>query len=261
MVMDATFGEKLRLMERAIGFQFPAASFTNDAFAALLSTSAETMSRKKSGRARVYDRDISVLTYQFGLGRHGFKAAMFYEPLAQFGEHMDRVEECALSEDTVDVARKVLFDRAREQNGTIGFEVRSTHRGGIGTAHPRPSIPQFTINDVVALRITVPGDGHLIVVNDDRRGPVTMLMPSQFAPETAVKAGTVQVPTSAELRHFPVAGPAGTAGPPRPGSASRPSTRTRPSWSARSRASSSRRPRWWPRPTVARRPSSTERAV
>jgi hypothetical protein len=209
MATDETFGAKLELMERAIGFQFPVRAFSNDGLALLLGTSAETMSRKKTGKAHVTGRDLSVLTRQFGLARYGFQTGMFSEPLAQFEKRMKRVEKRAVSEEPADLARKLMVDRARAQNGTVAFDVRSGHRGGIGAVNPQPSVPQLTVNDMVGIRVTVPSDGHLIVINDDKRGPVSMLMPSQFARDTAVKSGTVHVPTSTDFRYFPVAGPAG----------------------------------------------------
>jgi len=209
MAMDDTFGRKLELMERAIGFRFPAPAFSNDSLALLLNTTKETMSRKKSGKANVTDRDISVLTHYFGLGRHGFEVSMFIEPLAQFEKHLKRVEKSALGEDLLDVDRKLLFDLAREQNGAIHFELRNSHRGGIGAVKPQVSMPRLKESDEVGIRLTVPGDGHLIVVNDDGRRQVTALMPSQFAPRTTVKAGSVYVPTDEDYRYFPVAGPTG----------------------------------------------------
>lgn len=209
MAMDETFGSKLELMERAIGFRFPVPAFSNDGLALLLNTTKETMSRKKSGKANVTDRDISVLAHHFGLSRHGFEVSMFTEPLQQFEQHMKRVEKSALGEAVIDVDRKLLFDLAREQKGTVHFDLRNSHRGGIGAVKPQVSMPRLKESDEVGIRLTVPGDGHLIVVNDDGRRQVTVLMPSQFAPRTTVKAGTVHVPTGGDYRYFPVAGPAG----------------------------------------------------
>ena len=206
--LDRDFGTKLELMERAVGFRFPAPAFSNVSLARLLQTTQETMSRKKIGNANVTARDISVLTQHFGLGRHGFEVAMFTAPLEQFTLHMRQVEARALGEELIDADRKLLFDLAREQNGRMQFDLRNSHRGGIGAVAPQASMPRLRDTDEVAVRVTVPADGHLIVVNDDGRRQVTCLMPSQFAPDTAVRAGTVRVPTAAALGYFPVAGPA-----------------------------------------------------
>lgn len=209
MAADEDFGSKLELMERAIGFRFPAPAFSNDALAVLLTTTKETMSRKKNGKANITDRDISVLTHHFGLSRHGFEVSMFTEPLTQFERHMKRVEHSALGEELIDVDRKLLFDLAREHKGTIHFELRNSHRGGIGAVKPQVSMPRLKESDEVGIRLTVPGDGHLIVINDDGRRQVTALMPSQFARRTTVRGGTVHVPDGEDYRYFPVAGPAG----------------------------------------------------
>lgn len=209
MATDETFGRKLELLERAIGFRFPASAFSNDALALLLSTTKETMSRKKSGKANVTDRDLSVLTHHFGLSRHGFEAGMFADPLPRFEQHMKRVEKNALDEELIDVDRKLLFDLARGQNRTIHFELRDSRRGGIGAVKPQPSMPRLRESDEVRIRLAVPGDGHLLVVNDDGRRQVTVLMPSRFAPRIAVKAGAVHVPTDEIYKYFPVAGPEG----------------------------------------------------
>lgn len=206
---DRSFGRKLELMERAIGFRFPATAFSNDGLADLLNTTKETMSRKKSGDANVTDRDISVLTYHFGLSRHGFAVSMFAEPLEAFAQHMQQVEKSALGEELIDVDRKLLFDLAREHKGRIDFTLRNSHRGGIGAVRPQVSMPRLRETDEVSIRLTVPYDGHLIVVNDDGRRQITSLMPSQFAPDTSVTAGSVSVPTDDSYRYLPVAGPAG----------------------------------------------------
>ena len=208
--LDEDFGTKLELMERAVGFRFPASAFSNVSLAGLLQTTQETMSRKKIGKANVTARDISKLTHHFGLGRHGFEVAMFTAPLEQFAQHMRQVEAQALGEELIDVDRKLLFDLAREQNGTIHFDLRNSQRGGLGGVAPQVSTPRLRETDQVVIRVTVPADGYLIVVNDDGRREVTCLMPSQFAPATAVKAGTVRLPTDdAAFRYLPVATPAG----------------------------------------------------
>ena len=206
---DREFGRKLELMERAIGFRFPVSAFSNDALALLLETTRETMTRKKTGGANVTDRDLSALTHHFGLGRHGFETSMFTEPLAQYEQHIRQVERRALGEDLIDIDRKMLFDVAREQNGMIHFDLRNSHRGGIGAVRKQVSMPRLKDTDEVRIRVTVPGDGHLLVVNDDGRRQGTGLMPSQFAPTTRVRAGTVHVPTDEAWEYFPVAGPAG----------------------------------------------------
>lgn len=206
---DKDFGSKLELMERGIGFRFSISAFSNDGLAQLLGTTRETMSRKKIGEAIVTDRDVSVLTHHFGLGRHGFEAGMFFEPLEKFAEHMQRVEGSALGEELVDEDRKLLFDLARDQNGRCYFDQRDTRRGGIGAAKPKPTMPRLREGDEVKIRLTVPDDGHLLVINDDGRRQITLLMPSEYAPGTSVRSGTVNVPTDDEHRYFPVAGPSG----------------------------------------------------
>jgi hypothetical protein len=209
---DPQFGEKLKEVEKAVGFRFPASAFSNAFLAELLGTTAETMSRKKSGKRRVTERDWSTLTSHFDLARYGFEPTMFALELPSFAEVMRAVGLKALGDAKPNKARQDLMELATGPCGgrlVIRVARGRLRNGGIGTEPNDAGMPTLLPGDRVQVQVSAPRQGHMYLLNDNRK-EVACLMPSYYAPSTAVKAGDVVIPTREDLTHFPVGGPINT---------------------------------------------------
>jgi len=80
--------------------------------------------------------------------------------------------------------------------------------GGIGAEPVQDDLLVLRINDQVRVKVPVPRDGFLFLLNDDNTD-ITCLMPSHYAPRLTVAAGEVSIPTTDEFPTFPVGGPPG----------------------------------------------------
>lgn len=210
---DKDFGKKLAALEQAVGFRFPPSDFQNTFLSSLLHTTPETMSRKKTGVRRVTESDWSILTEYFDLARYGFEPGMFAEDLDAFLIHMKDVARLALQDSKPNKARLDLYELATGPCGgrlRIDLAGKGMRGGGIGAAPVDNNIIVLRIGDEVVVRTSARDDGHLFLFNDERGREFTCLMPSYFAPETAVRKGQVSIPTVDEFRYFPVGGPANT---------------------------------------------------
>lgn len=204
---DVEFGAKLAEIESAVGFRFPATDFQNLFLASLLETTPETMSRKKAGLRRVTEWDLSKLTSYFDLARYGVEPHAFALGIGEFSRMMREVGRKAQAEAKPNKARHDLLTLA---GGRLQIVLANPQRGGGIGADPMVSaLPRFRPGDFVKVKVSVPGDGHLYLLNDGRND-ISCLMPSYFAPLTAVQAGTVTIPTTAEFPRFPIGGPVGT---------------------------------------------------
>jgi hypothetical protein len=208
---DKEFGIKLKALERAVGFRFPASDFSTTFLATLLDTAVESMSRKKTGKRRLTESDCSKLTSYFDLARYGFEPDMFALDLQPFEEIMREVGRKAQRDAKPNKAREDLFQLATSPDVGgrlwIGLARSRVRSGGIGSEPKATSLPVFIEGDRVEVHVSVPKDGYLILLNDDRE-QVTCLMPSHYAPLLAVRGGDVVIPNSADFPHFPVGGPA-----------------------------------------------------
>ncbi len=208
---DEHFGSKLKAIEQAVGFRFPARHFSNTCLAKLLRVDAPTMSNKKSGGRYVTEKDCSELTRHFDLERYGCDSTLFTVDLATFEEAMREVGRKAQRDAKPNKAREDLLQLAGgEAGGRLRIELAANwaRGGGIGFEPRSRAMPAFMIGDRVRVRVPVSKDGYMILLNDDWK-QVTCLMPSHYAPRLAVKAGDVVMPTSVEFPHFPVGDPTG----------------------------------------------------
>ena len=114
----------------------------------------------------------------------------------------------------------VLCDQlAQLADPTLPIQIRRIARknsiGGIGADASGPILPRLRSGDHVRLYVPIPASwsrGHLVVINFSplRRGGVSYLMPSPFAPSTDVAPQKVELPTLDGIQSsFPVALPAG----------------------------------------------------
>jgi hypothetical protein len=208
---DKEFGIKLKAIERAVGFRFPASDFSTTFLAGLLDTAIESMSRKKTGKRRVTESDCSRLTSYFDLARYGFEPEMFSLDVQAFEEIMRGVSRKAQRDAKPNKAREDLFQLAISPSVGgrlwIGLARSRVRSGGIGSEPKASALPVFMEGDRVEVHVSVPKEGYLILLNDDRE-QVTCLMPSHYAPQLAVRAGDVVIPNAADFPHFPVGGPA-----------------------------------------------------
>lgn len=205
---DPDFGEKLKALQSAVGFRFPPGDFSNASLARLLNTTEQTMSRKKKGKRLVTESDWSVLTDYFDLARYSFQPGMWALGLASFDEQMLEVGRQTFRDSKPNEARKNLMELATGGCGGrlhIELAYKRTRGSGIGTEPSADVLPVFSDGDQVCIKLDVPKDGHLVIVNDSRDS-LTCLMPSHFAPRMIVKAGKVRVPTSYDFPCFPVGG-------------------------------------------------------
>lgn len=215
---DKEFGKKIDILEGTVGFRFPTHLFSNQSLADLLEVPAETMSRKKAGVRPVGPGDWSRLVVRFQLAEYGFEPDMFNPDAETFRAHLKACKVGIYGGRDMDRARQLMLDLAsptrREgsaETGRIDIEREpGTRAGGIGgNAEIRPPVPVFRAGDRVRLKIRVPDEGHLYVLNDRESMEMALLTPSFFAPRANVRKGLVRLPDSSEFPFFPIAEPAG----------------------------------------------------
>lgn len=214
---DKEFGKKIDILEGTVGFRFPTHFFGNQSLADLLGVPAETMSRKKSGERPVGPGDWSRLVMRFQLAEYGFEPDMFAADAETFRGHLKACKIGIYGGRDMDRARQLILDLASPtrrlgavEPGRIDIEREPGARaGGIGGTGTRPPITVFRTGERVRLKVRVPDDGYLYVLNDYEAMEVALLTPSFFAPRAGVSKGLVQLPDNAEFPFFPVADPGG----------------------------------------------------
>lgn len=215
---DTEFGKKIDILEGCVGFRFPSHVFDNQSLADLLSVPAETMSRKKTGERPVGPGDWSRLVMRFQLAEHGIEPDMFAADAEAFRVHLKSHKVGIYGGRDVDGARQTMLDLASPtrslgavEAGRIDIEREPGPRaGGIGgNRSARPAIPILRVGERVRLKVKVPDDGWLYVLNDRESMEVALLTPSCFAPRADVRKGLVRLPDNAEFPFFPVNEPGG----------------------------------------------------
>lgn len=217
-IKDKQFGEKIDILEGTVGFRFPSHFFSNQSLADLLSVPAETMSRKKSGERPVGPGDWSRLVMRFQLAEYGFEPDMFAVAPEVFRSHLKSCKIGVYGGRDMDRARQLMLDLASPSRrfgpvepGRIDIEREpSTRAGGIGGSGTRPLVPVFRVGERVRLKVKVPDDGYLYVLNDYEAMEIALLTPSFFSPKASVGKGLVRLPNQTAFPFFPVAEPAGS---------------------------------------------------
>ena len=204
---DPELGKKLDHLEGILGATLPSLYFVQDYQAKRLKTSPAQLSRKRNGTQNISNGELSAFIDLFHLGKH-FDYRLFQVDFGLFDESLKGSMVGTYGEPTSLRYRQLLISAA-DRTKTIAITLRSHWRGGgIGGDLARFEVPVFEPFDRVTLHIPLPGDGHLLVFNDDpRTDEIACLMPSQYAPDTAARGNNLRLPTVAEFPDLPVTGP------------------------------------------------------
>jgi len=207
---DTDFGEKLDHLEGIIGHSLPRIYFTSSyqALDVIKSTKAQ-YSRKRNGDATIARHEIGSLIDLFRLGPK-FDYTLFLLPLDEFKHALKEAGIGTYGLPLRQHFRNQLLTAAGEGN-RIQF-LRMPNRksvGGIGSEPCDEAIPVFNIFDNLRIKIKVPDDGYLLVLNDHPASDqLSILKPSRFVPFEEVDKGTVILPDDIGTEAFPVGGPA-----------------------------------------------------
>lgn len=212
-------GDKIDFLAGILGHERPQADFQGARLARVISADEPQFSNKRVGRATVSFAELAALIDFFRLSPR-FDFQLFLQPLDEFkqalkdekvgtyagpSDSVARAELIKLAATTAkaDPPRPKLTLRLRQ----IGHQRRA---GGLGYADlTQKPTPTYRIGELVIIDVTLPGPGHLVVLNDQLDIEMTCLMPSMFAETTSVQSGTLCLPNSDDYRHFEIVGPAG----------------------------------------------------
>lgn len=192
---DPLLGAKLEHVAGIVGYLFPKGHFDNKALARELAVTESRMTHKRNGNAPVDNQELCRLLVYCGLD------GLTVEDLKAGGiDALDAVlRRHAIGihgpRDGDAVRRKWLSDANRAAEA-IRIQRVTGRRAGLG--HPDEGaspLPHLRVGEMVRLVFKVPADGHVLLLNDEYlRRDMTCLVPSCYAPRTAVKAGNVGVP-------------------------------------------------------------------
>lgn len=205
----ADLGEKLDHLEGVLGYKFDARYFRSSYLAELCRTSPTQWSRKRGGGEAVSNFELSKLVDRFELGPK-LDYRLFRLDLDAFKAALEQAGVGTYGPRTGNRYRQMLIDAADRRKRIAICRAEDSQRGGIGrVSDASMSDARLYVGDLVYLHIPIPAAGHLVVLNDDRKAETHCLMPSLYAPHTAVTGNSVQVPTSLEYPYLAVADPAG----------------------------------------------------
>ncbi len=209
---DALLGAKLEHIAGVVGYLFPNRHFTNRAFARELKINDAQMSRKRIGKLPVTNQELSTLLVYCGLGRltiSVFQTTTVAELDAILQREKIGIYGCC---DADAIRHQWLMD-LNLLKGNIEITNVNVRRGTLGLPQKAAILDRsFRVGERVRMKISVPEDGFLLVLTDDYvRREISCLMPSCFAPKTAVKKGDMSIPVKAENIEpaFTVGGPPG----------------------------------------------------
>lgn len=212
-------GDKIDFLSGILGHMRPQTDFRGAKLAIVMSADEGQVSRKRNGLEPVYYSELGALIDFFQLSPQ-FDFEFFLLPFETFKEALKEAKVGTYAGPSDSVARADLLKLAAtcaksEGNRpklslrlrTVGEQRRA---GGLGyadlTATPSPA---FSIGKLVVVDVTLPGAGHLVILNDQLDVETTCLMPSMLAETTAVKGGSLCLPASIDYRHFEIVPPTG----------------------------------------------------
>ncbi len=217
-------GEKLDFLEGILGHRRPAKDFQNSTIAEVIYSDPSQVTRKRSGREPITNSELAKLIDFYELA-HQFDFELFFLPFSDFKEALKNQEVGTYAGSSGATARAELIRIAHRDIEGISsprggskdrlfVQIRlvssASRAGGLGYGEPNVTPPHSLRNgDRVFLDVGVPGDGHLVILNDQLGVELTCLMPSMFAPDTVVNKGRFRVPTSIDFPFFDVTGPPG----------------------------------------------------
>ena len=207
---DTEFGNKLDYLEGILGAQLPMECFQKKFQANWIETGAEQFSRKRNGTEAVSNRALAKLIDLFQIGEK-IDFQVFRLELKAFIQALVDAKVGTHGNSTSQKQRQLLLSLYNANHPVAICRASAIRAGGIGGDPAGAEVPQFRVYDRVYLHVPVPADGHLLVLNDTTNtNELTCLMPSTFAPETAVTGNSVRVPTQQhELPYFKIGGPTG----------------------------------------------------
>ena len=198
---DQEFGAKLDHLAGVIGYLHPPRMFQNSFLAKELNVDPPRMRRKRTGVDSIDLRDLSVLIALFNLGDR-LDYTLFLLPLKEFKQELKRQGIGTYSGRSGLTGRQTLMNLSNDDDPSspecsIAIKLKSVKRRSPGMGNDisvKGTLPVFKDGDAVTIDIAVPRDGYLTVVEDELGITASCIMPSKFAPLTAVKKGRVSVP-------------------------------------------------------------------
>lgn len=205
---DPDLGKKLAHLAGVMGASVPAIYTRAGYQARQLGISDQQMSHKKRGRDAISNAELSHLVEIFSLRDIGLDYRLFLLPFDEFEAMLRKSAAGTYGLPLVQRIRKSLIDAA-DPKWPITICKANGLRGGIGS-DASSGVSRLSFHDQVYLLIPIPGDGHLLLLNDSpEEGDVSCLMPSCFAAQTEVGGNSVRIPLAADASTFPVGGPIG----------------------------------------------------
>lgn len=202
---------KLKHLEGIVGYQFPAAYFSQAQIAKWLSVSEGYVSKKFSGARPMTESDLSVLVERYGLSPLTYE--IFHLPFEAFKAALEDTKVGTFGIEASASARQTLYARGRKNAERISIRKVDAERrsGGIGPLDAaKDAPPVFRISDLVFLTVAVPGPGQLIVLNERLGGETVCLKPSSYAADLRDDRDEIRIPYPALSDYFRINPPSGT---------------------------------------------------
>lgn len=206
---DPEFGRKLDALAQAIGHLHESDKFENASIAEALKVDKARITDMRKGKVRVRDHHIPRLIAHFNVT---LDPAAFRWPLGRFEKHLRDIGLGIHGGAGYALALQALRSMATSKGCLIEICKNSCRAGGFGAKpQKRHQTPRFQEGDRARFKVTVPGPGHLVILDEQVSVETACLMPSAFAPRTHVKGHQIVVPTTSDedTRYYHVSAPAG----------------------------------------------------
>lgn len=216
---DKTLGAKLDFLEGILGHTRKRRDFDNRELAVVMAADPGQVSRKRTGNEGISHAELASLVDYFGLSPI-FDHEVFKMEITAFKSAMRDARIGTYGGSSDSIGRNDLLRLAKETENRFGsgqrpdMKLRPLSRqrraGGLGFADmTQPPKVELRIGEQVLLLVSVPGDGHIVILNDQLDVETVCLMPSMMAENTAVQPGQLKLPASIDEPYFDILPPAG----------------------------------------------------
>ncbi|MEL6422479.1 MAG: hypothetical protein AAFQ42_08560 [Pseudomonadota bacterium] len=208
--------EKLNIVDGVAGWRLPREALRAYKLREVLQVAtSQTMSKKLSGQNSVSYWELSKLVQYCGLGPELDYRVFLTPDLDAFHAALKRAKVGTYGGGSEAEARKQFADIADQhmEDGRIALAFHKRKRQGelrcLGSNEAERPEAIFHFHERVAVKVQVPGDGHLVLATDYMHCEVTILKPSAAAPGTAVSSRSVRIPHDSTMHYFDIVPPGG----------------------------------------------------
>ncbi|WGW03629.1 hypothetical protein [Tropicibacter oceani] len=191
-------GRKLDHLEGLLGAYLPRRSFLGSEQQRALDCDKPAFSRMRSGQRMVANWELARFVEVFRLSDNGLDYRVFLQPFDDFDAALRRASVGSYGQSATARLREALRRLVPKAQPIVIRRDMRLNVGGIGGAPAQDQILRLRQSNRVCLTIPLAACDerrHLFVLHDfPRARAMSCLMPSLFAPQTAVSGTTVTLP-------------------------------------------------------------------